>query len=57
MGVHDFDSLREHVWHKIVCVVYGDNGNDGKVEHNVAIECEDCSTVMIDYDKETGDEV
>ena len=57
MGVHDFDSLREHVGHKIVCVVYGDNGNDGKVEHNVAIECEDCSTVLIDYDKETGDEV
>ena len=44
MSVYDFESLRGHVGHKIACVMYG--------EQNVAIECEDCHEVLIDYDKE-----
>lgn len=43
MSVYDYKSLRQHVGHNIVCVMYGD-------EKNVAIECEDCNEVLIDYD-------
>lgn len=52
MGAHSFSDLLHHVGHKIVCVTYG------LVEHisvdegdiwNVAVECEDCNTVLMDY--------
>lgn len=43
MSVHNYKSLRAHAGHKIVCVVYGD-------EDNVAIECEDCNEVLLDFD-------
>ena len=56
MSVNSFEELRHHVGHKIVCVVYGDNNIKGKVEMNCAIECEDCNTVLIDFDKEEEDE-
>jgi hypothetical protein len=47
MGVHNFDELKAHVGHKIVCVTY----NDGNDPVNVALECEDCHTVLLDFDK------
>ena len=34
--------LKEHVGHKIVCVMYG--------EQNIAIECESCNQVLMNYD-------
>jgi len=38
--------LIDHVGHKIVIATYG-----GRVKiHNVAIECEDCNQVILDYD-------
>lgn len=45
--VNDYTSLREHVGHKVTCVCYGRAGED---PYNVAIECEDCGVVLIDYD-------
>lgn len=40
-----FDDLILHVGHKIVCVTYGK-----KRIINVAIECETCNEVLLDYD-------
>jgi len=39
-----FKELREHIGHKIVCVGYGQDSLA-----NVAIECEDCDLVLIDF--------
>ena len=46
MGAWNFNDLIKHVGHKIVCVSYG------KPPQNVAIECEDCDEVLLDYDKD-----
>lgn len=48
MSAYSYKELKEHVGHNIVCVQYG-NGD------NVAIECETCNEVLIDYDKEEDD--
>jgi hypothetical protein len=48
MSAIDFNDLMRHVGHKIVCVTYGTK----KHPVNVAIECEDCNEVLLDYDKE-----
>lgn len=45
MSANNYKELIDHVGHKIVCVTYGENDN-------VAIECETCNYVLIDYDKE-----
>jgi hypothetical protein len=42
-----YSDLKEHVGHRIVCVPYGDD--DDPV--NVAIECETCNCVLVDFDK------
>ena len=36
MSAVDFEDLRRHIGHKIVCVCYGE---EGKEPQNVAIEC------------------
>ena len=47
-----FDELKNHVGHKIVCVGYAD-----KAEYrNVAVECETCGAVLIDFDQVDRDE-
>jgi hypothetical protein len=48
MSVHTFEELMKHKGHKIVCVTYG-NKQSGIV--NVALECETCYEVLLDYDK------
>lgn len=45
MSAFNYQELARHVGHKIVCVSYGDGVN-------VAVECEDCNEVLMDYDKE-----
>ena len=45
---HQYDKIRDHVGHEVVCVSYG-----GGV--NVAVECETCGVVIIDADREGGD--
>jgi hypothetical protein len=44
MSVYDYRSLAYHVGHEIVCVSYGDGVN-------VAVECETCNEVLIDYNR------
>ncbi|MDA8137023.1 MAG: hypothetical protein M0036_00095 [Desulfobacteraceae bacterium] len=48
INVDLFEKLNPHVGHKIVCVTYG--GDEGEHPENVAIECEDCGAVLLDYD-------
>ncbi len=49
MSASNYNELREHIGHDIVCVAYGENGEDPA---NVAIECETCNCVLLDYDIE-----
>ena len=51
MSANTFKELRQHIGHKIVCVGY----NKVSVKRNlklinVAIECETCHEVLIDFD-------
>jgi hypothetical protein len=48
MGVSNFKELIKHEGHKIAVVTYG----VGKKPINAAIECEDCSEILLDYDRE-----
>ncbi len=48
MSVNTFKELIEHVGHDIECVYYG---KSKKLAANVAIECETCNIVLVDYDK------
>lgn len=50
MGISTFDELKQHIGHQTEIVAYG-NPNSGRLQ-NVAVECIDCSTVIIDYDRE-----
>ena len=47
MSADNFNELVSHFGHSIVVVTYG---QDSPV--NVAIECEDCFEVLLDYDRE-----
>lgn len=51
MGVWNFEQLKQHIGHKIVCVGYG-----REEIVNVAIECEDCNEVLFDFDKDEEEE-
>lgn len=48
MGAHSYRDLITHVGHKIVVVTYGDPDDPD----NVAVECEDCCEVLLDFDIE-----
>ena len=53
MGVSNFKELVQHYGHKIVCVGYGKDAVLGRYYfQGVAIECETCNEVLLDYDKE-----
>ena len=56
MSVNNFEELRIHVGHKIVCVHYGNPPHyfDDKqsITENVAIEVETCNQLIMDLDKE-----
>jgi hypothetical protein len=45
MSAHSFADLADHAGHQLECVIYGDN-------ENAAIECVDCSTVLLDFDRD-----
>jgi hypothetical protein len=49
MSAYNFDSLLEHQGHEIVINTYE---NEQQEVINVAIECLDCNTVLLDYDRE-----
>lgn len=46
MSAFDYASLRSHIGHDIKCVCYGKDGQD---PHNVAVECETCGEVLLDF--------
>jgi len=50
MSVQTFDELVTHYGHSVVVARYTDS--EGEVT-NVAIECEDCSEVLIDHERES----
>jgi hypothetical protein len=50
MGVSTFDGLASHIGHRIVCVAYG-----REQAENVAVECETCNTVLLDFEREDAD--
>ena len=45
MSVQNFEDLAEHFGHTLTVALYGE-------VDNVAIECEDCYEVLLDFDKE-----
>jgi len=47
MSVDSYGELLTHVGHEIKCVTYGEPGDP----QNVAIECETCSTVLVDFNR------
>lgn len=47
MSVNTFGELASHIGHRIVCVGYGRGS-----PVNVAVECETCNVVILDYDTE-----
>ena len=64
MAAHDYKSLRPHVGHSIVCVVYGrpESPPGRQLDtgplpgDSVALECEECAEVLLSYDHEPGNE-
>lgn len=48
MSVNNYTDLVRHAYHEIECVTYGENNE------NVAVECVECSEVLIDYDADTS---
>ncbi len=44
----DGDKLAEHCGHKIACVAYGIDDEDGGEMWSVAIECETCNEVLVE---------
>lgn len=52
MAVHTFEDLRNHVGHDVHVSRYIGFEEDGtEIEMNVAIECETCYEVLIDFDR------
>ena len=41
------EMVLDHVGHKVAVVYYGDRDDP----QNVSIECEDCNTVLVDFDR------
>ena len=45
MSVQNYNDLSEHYGHSLDIAIYGDNAN-------IAIECENCNEVLLDFDNE-----
>lgn len=45
MSEMDYESLKAHLGHRVVVVSYGNSD-----VWNVAVECENCNEVLLDYD-------
>jgi hypothetical protein len=45
MSVQNYSELSEHYGHSLDVAIYGD-------QSNIAIECENCNEVLIDFDNE-----
>lgn len=47
-----YEELLRHVGHKVVVVTYG----RGEKPWNVALECETCGEVLLDFDEDGAEE-
>lgn len=47
MAAHSFSDLQAHVGHDIQIIEYGNVHGD---IHNVAIACENCQEILLDFD-------
>lgn len=56
MAASSFADLFFHIGHKIVCAYYSPTKKKADA-HNVALECETCHEVLLDFDKEDEEEV
>jgi hypothetical protein len=54
MAAHNFTDLIQHEGHNVVVVTYGDH-RISEIPLNVAVECEDCGEVILDFDREDVD--
>ena len=52
MSAHNYDTLSEHIGHKLECVFYGDANGDA----NVAVECVPCGVVLLSFDADYSDD-
>jgi len=50
MSAIDFNDLKRHIGHKIVCTYYSKT-HKLKDAVNVAVECETCNEVLLDFDR------
>jgi len=53
MSAVNFKDLSGHIGHKITCVGYGLTDKRGNLigeYHNVAVQCEDCNEILLDFD-------
>jgi hypothetical protein len=46
MGAYSCEELKPHIGHKVHCTYYGEK----KDPANVAVECEKCNVVLMDFD-------
>jgi len=51
MSCNNYEELKKHEGHKIACVTYKCQTPNGEKIYNVAIECETCNEVILDFDK------
>jgi hypothetical protein len=52
MSANSYEDLKAHIGHKVVVVGYGHkNGIHLSDPLNVAIECEDCNEVLLDFNQ------
>jgi hypothetical protein len=55
MSAFDFKTLNEHANHRVQVNQYIDKERGGQVV-NVAVECEDCNVILMDYDNPEYDD-
>lgn len=58
MTAMDFDDLVRHVGHDVSVVTYGRTGykvDEIRSADNVAVECETCGEILLDYESENSD--
>jgi hypothetical protein len=51
MDSSNFDEIASHVGHNVIVVGYGRDGESQYV--NVAVECETCGRILLDWDRPT----
>jgi hypothetical protein len=52
MGAHSYSDLKAHVGHELACVEYGPEHEHEGDPANVAVECNTCGCVLMDFDLE-----